>query len=137
MVNANGLYGPQWTSTNPPEVSQLTIVRRSVSWVATAEALGIGSLTTIARWLKDPEFAIYRNELRDAAMSRVNAQYLANIEAAFEVVGEVLKGTIKRDDDRAVEARAIIDPFLRACLYVPPPGGSENGWTPALPPGPD
>ena len=91
------------------------------TWAQTAALVDVKSLTSIAKWLRDPEFVAYRDEIRDRRLERIEARYLGNVEKAFDVVSSVLDGSIRRDEDRAVAARETVDRFLAACLYVAPP----------------
>lgn len=85
------------------------------------------SVASICRWLREPEFCGYRDDLRDKAMARIEAKYLKTVEHSFEVIDQVLSGKAKRDDDPAIEARGIIKQFLRSTLYVPPPAPDYAG----------
>jgi hypothetical protein len=79
--------------------------------VQTAKAVGV-HVRTIRKWCDEPQFTALVDELHYSAWTRIEPKVFASLELALDIEQEMLRGEVRADDIRYIEAARLIDKRL-------------------------
>src|SRR5689334_17532732 len=79
---------------------------RAIGYTQQAAADQAGcDITTLQRWEEDAAYVAFEQQLHDQAWERIEPGIMANVALAVEVQRDMLRGEVKPDDKRYLEAR--------------------------------
>lgn len=116
----------KWTP-KPQQMAAARYLAIGCTQEYTIQKCDIGTRDTLVRWMKQPGFHAYVEEMKQRAFEYVEPAIWQNVTLALEIQRQLFAGEIKPDDGRIPHADKLLDRFLNKLTAIPVPDPPPAG----------